>query len=216
MWGLNDNSCIMKPMTQHNIPIQSLRDRVSQAAALPAFVHQDWYVRFHLKIVETIALELCDVYSEANRQKVHELVWLHDVEKIADVRKKDDTALTATRAVMAELGYPTDYIDELSADINTINAKQDIGSESIEVQIISSADGAAHLVGPFYGIYWHENPSMSIQDILSSNRVKLAKDWSKKITLPEVRKAFERRYAMQVELNTGEIPTSFLSEAETS
>lgn len=186
-----------------------------QAATLPTFVHQDWYVPFHLEIVETIALELCDVYSEANRQKVHELVWLHDVEKIADVRKKDDTALTATRALMTELGYPADYIDELSADINTINAKHDIASESIEVQIISSADGAAHLVGPFYGIYWHENQSMSIQDILCSNKVKLAKDWSKKITLPEVRKAFERRYALQVEFNTGKIPKSFLSEAET-
>ncbi len=203
-------------MTQHNIPIQSLKDRVVQAVALQTFVHHDWYVRFHLEIVETIALELCDLYSEANRQKVHDLVWLHDVEKIVDVSKKDDTALTATRSLMAELGYSADYIDELSADINTINAKQDIASESIEVEIISSADGAAHLVGPFYGIYWHEHPNMAIQEILDSNKVKLAKDWSKKITLPEVRRAFERRYALQVELKTGKIPTSFLSEAETS
>lgn len=197
-------------MTDRSTTIQDLKEKMIQAASQPSFVHHDWYVRFHLEIVEVIALELCDLYPNANRQKVSELVWLHDLEKIADFSKKDSTELTATRLLMQQIGYSADYIDEIAADINLVNAKRDIASAAIEVQIISSADGAAHLVGPFYGIFWHEHPSLPIQDILDSNKVKLDKDWNQKITLPEVRDAFAQRHKLQLELNTGKLPTSFL------
>lgn len=84
--------------------------------------------------------------------------------------------------------------------VKLIDEKDDLENSSIEVQIASSADGASHLVGPFYLLYWRENHLMQIEDILSENRRKLDIDWNKKIILPEVKEAFKERYVSLGEL----------------
>ena len=195
---------------QHHLLTQQLKARVANAVKDKAFKHNEWYTKYHLEIVESIASELCDVYPKADRAKVIDLVWLHDYEKIVEFANKDNTELVATSELMVSIGFPRDYINEVSADINTINAKVAIASAPIEIQILSSSDGAAHLVGPFYGIYWHENPDKSIQEILMGNKAKLEKDWSKKMTLPEVRTAFQDRYDLALEMVSGELPNKFL------
>ena len=48
--------------------------------------------------------------------------------------------------------------------------KNDLANTQIEIQIDSSAARASHLVGHFMDIYWHENPSKTIEETQMSNQ----------------------------------------------
>lgn len=189
---------------------QVLKRKVVESSANPKFRHHSWFVKYHLEIVEKIANELCEIYTEANKQYVTALLWLHDYEKIIDFDNQYNTELVATKKLMGEVGYSVEVIADMCASINRYNAKQNLASDTIEVQIVSSADAASHLVGPFFTIYWHENPTKSIEDLQRDNRKKVAIDWDTKITLPEIKAAFETRYKKVLEL-AGDIPTTFIS-----
>ena len=83
----------------------------------------------------------------------------------------------------------------------------DLSTAPIETQIISSADGASHMVGTFYPGYFGDGDGfVSIQKRLKQ---KMEIDWNRKITLPEVKNAFGERYTRMREL-LGEFPEKFL------
>ncbi|MBI2055950.1 MAG: hypothetical protein HYT37_01050 [Candidatus Sungbacteria bacterium] len=175
-----------------------------------SFIHCEWFVKYHLEIVEKIALELCDIYTSADRDLVKLLVWLHDYGKIIDFTNQ----YTATRAMgrpkLLEFGFPQDLAEKAISYIETLDNKEGLASDAtpIEIKIASSADGAAHLVGPFFYFYWYENSNKSIEDLMVSGREKSAKDWENKIVLPEVKKAFETRHNFLLE-QMGNIPGKF-------
>ncbi|MGI0482772.1 hypothetical protein ACN4EE_18550 [Geminocystis sp. CENA526] len=92
--------------------------------------------------------------------------------------------------------YKNCYISKLLLDIDIFERKTDIKlvDAKIEIKIVSSADAAAHLIGPFYSIFWWENPNMSIENLRKSNGDKLEKDWNKKVVLPEIRDTYGNHY----------------------
>jgi hypothetical protein len=186
-----------------------LKQKVVERSNDSNFVHHQWFVKYHLGIVEQIAHELCELYPDADRLFVDTLVWLHDYEKIVDFDKQYNTELLATRSIMKDVGYSTDSIEEIAQSINQYNAKENLASARIEIQIVSSSDAASHLVGPFITLYWYENPSNSIAQIQTENARKLSVDWEKKVTLPEVKKAFDKRHQYWLEI-AGILPSSFL------
>jgi hypothetical protein len=185
-----------------------LRRRVTAASQNPEFVHHAWFVEYHLDVVQHIAAELCSVYPKVDAKLVDALVWLHDYEKIIDFDNQYNTELVATRRLMEEVGYEKQAIEDMAGIINRYNAKQDLPSAPIELQIVSSADGASHLVGPFITLYWYEHPHKSIGELQADNRKKLATDWSQKITLPEVKAAFNARYQFALE-HAGQLPARY-------
>lgn len=189
---------------------EQLKAKVIEASSNPDFIHHEWFVKYHLEVVERIARELCGIYALADPSKVAALVWLHDYEKIIDFDNQYNTDLAATRRLMQDIGYDSQTIEEFAGLINVYNAKQELSRAPIEVQIVSSADAASHVVGPFITLYWYENPTTSISQLQAENRRKLAKDWDAKITLPEVRRAFEPRFKHAMEI-AGELPDSYLS-----
>lgn len=177
--------------------LKKLKEEVSKLASNPNFVHHKWFVKWHLEIVDKIAMELCDKYPNANRDLVTTLVWLHDYAKIIDFKNEHNPDTMAfTAEFLISLGFDKTFADEFVKNLLVFESKMtiDLKDSPIEVQIVSSADGASHMVGPFYQIYFYEHPEMNIEDLMKSNLVKLEKDWSRKITLPEVKKAFEGRY----------------------
>ena len=190
--------------------IQRLRAAVVRAAQDPAFVHHAWFVPYHLEIVERLAAELCQRYPAADRGLVLVLVWLHDYGKIVDSARQYEMTAVAGRPLLRALGFPDAYVERALAYVHLLDRKQELERAPIEVQIVSSADGAAHLVGPFYALWWYEHPQKPIVELLEENRRKAYTDWHQKIVLPEVRAAFAQRYHDHLE-RCGAFPSAFIA-----
>ena len=192
--------------------IESLKKHVIEQAGRPEFIHHDWYVRYHLEIVERIALELSDRYPAADRNMVLTLVWIHDYAKIIDkVREHDEQLFKVGYQKLLELGFAKDFSDLVLENLRIFEMKMeiDLRQAPLEVQIVSSADGAAHLIGPFWMIYHKENAHLTIDTLLAENQRKLKKDWERKLVLPEVQAAFLERHRFVTE-QTGIFPEKFL------
>lgn len=189
--------------------VENLKQSVIEASAAENFIHHRWFVKYHLEIVEQIAMELCDRYAQADRLLVKLMVWLHDYEKIVDFDNQYNTELAATKELMSRHGFDEETISYVADQINVYNAKVDLPSAPIETQIVSSADAASHLVGPFVTLYWYENTHKSIEELQADNLHKLTKDWEKKITLPEIRERFKSRRDHALEI-AGQLPEKYL------
>src|SRR5487761_1856264 len=182
--------------------IVAVRQHVREAAGNPDFVHHKWFVKWHLEIVERIAAELCEhYYLEADRELVEVLVWLHDYGKILDFDNQYAVTLSAGQQKLTELGFPAAFIEKAISYIEMVDKKLevDLRKAPIEVQIVSSADGCSHMVGPSLKIFWNEATDRTFagktfEELMAGDRRKLDKDWNRKIVLPEARQAFEQRY----------------------
>jgi hypothetical protein len=175
-------------------PVERIKRNVIQIAEDPIFIHHLWYVTHHLTIVESISLELCDRYPNADVDLVLLLVWMHDYEKIT--RQVSPESKISEQDFLTQFGISSERIQQVLNSIEIIDRKnpEELCTAPIEIQILSSADGASHLVGSFFSIYWWENPTLSIEELRSRNLKKLTTDWERKIVLPEVKKAFESQY----------------------
>jgi HD domain len=196
--------------------ISAFKQHVREVARNPDFVHHKWFVKWHLEIVEKIAAELREFHPEADRDLVEVMVWLHDYGKILDFDDEYGKTLTAGRQKLIELGFAPEFVDQPIGYIELLDKKLevDLRAAPIEVQIVSSADGCSHMVGPFLEIFWHEATdktftNKTFEELMELGRKKIDKDWKYKIVLPEAREAFEARYKFHRE-QSGELPTKFL------
>jgi hypothetical protein len=174
--------------------IDKVRNQIVKLAEDPAFIHHKWYVKHHLTIVEQISLELCEIYQAANQDLVLLLVWMHDYGKITN-QPATESKVTGERFLIDE-GVEIELARQVMNSLEIIDRKNanELMAAQVEIQIVSSADGASHMVGPFFSIYWWENSDLSIDELQSRNLKKLKTDWERKIVLPEVKQAFESHY----------------------
>jgi len=196
--------------------IEAFKAHVREASANPDFVHHLWFVKWHLEIVEKLALELASHYPEADRDLVEVMAWLHDYAKILDFdRQHERDLLDKGRDKLIELGFAEDFANKAADYIEMHDKSQemDLRQAPIEVQISSTADGCAHVVGPFMVLFWHEATdrtftNKTLEELMAINRKKLDKDWNYKIVLPEARKAFAKYHDVFLQI-TGELPDKF-------
>ncbi len=188
------------------------KNHVIDATKNPTFIHHDWFVDLHLNFVERISFELCDIYKDADRDVVMALVWIHDYAKILDKdNEHDEKMFEEGRTKLLEIGLNEGFVDKVITYLAIFEKKMeiDLNEAPIEVKIVSSADAASHLIGPFWSIYFKENNKKSIPELMESNRNKLKKDWERKIVLPEVKVAFKERHKFAWE-QSGNFPDKFL------
>lgn len=188
--------------------LQRLKRLVIRKATRPTFVHHEWFVPYHLKIVERLAVQICSIYPEADKNLVLLLVWFHDYGKITDFSHEHEATLREGNTVLARLGFPDALVQKIIRYVKILDEKSSVQRAPLEVKIVSSADGASHLVGPFYPLYWKEHAERSIRSIMKENRRKAFVDWKQKIVLPEVKKAFAARHAFILE-HSGVLPSTF-------
>lgn len=176
-----------------------------------SFEYREWFVNDHLNIVERIAMEICDTYKEADRDVVFALVWFHDFGKPIDV--KNERAVTKEKGVevMKEIGFAQEFIDKVYGCWVRMEMKNeiDISGETIEVQIVSTADGASHFVGQFFPGYFGDIPKKSLKETRAEIGKKIKQDWERKIVIPEVKESFIGRYKKALEI-LGEYPDKFI------
>jgi len=189
--------------------IQKLKEKIKELCENQEFIHYRWFFRYHLEIVEKISLELCDVYRNADRDLVLMMVWMHDYGKIVNFNDQYLETLGSGLEFLTKLGFDREISQKVIDRIEIIDKKENVETAQIEVQIISSADGAAHLVGPFFYLWWYENYKKEFEVLMDDNREKLLKDWKRKIVIPEVKKSFENRYDFLLE-QCGNFPEKFL------
>jgi hypothetical protein len=192
--------------------IQKFKEHVVEASANPSFLHHDWFVEYHLNFVEKISLELCEKYPEADKNIVLVLVWIHDYAKILDKEKEhEESMFEKGRGKLIEIGFDSVFVDKVISNLAIFEKKMeiDLNNAPIEVKIVSSADGASHLVGPFFAIYFKEFSNKTIQELVESGKNKLKKDWERKIVLPEVKEAFLQRNKFFNE-QFGNLPEKYL------
>jgi len=191
--------------------IVAFREHVKEAASNPDFIHHKWFVKWHLEIVEKIASELCEHYPDANKEMVEVMVWLHDYGKIIDVNREYEATQTEGPKALFGVGFPHQFVETALKGIEMLDRKMeiDLHQAPIEVQIVSSADGCSHMIGPFMYLWWYEHPDQPFEELMAGNLRKVEKDWSRKIVLPEARQAFEARYKFIVE-QMGSLPARYV------
>ncbi len=191
--------------------IQQLKFIIQELCKKESFVHHQWFLEYHLEIVELLALELLQYYPSADKSIVITLVWLHDYAKITNQDKKNSSYKEVTKLLL-ELNFEKDQIDEIVISLKAIDSKDIvlIKDSSIEIQIVSSADAASHFVGPFHSIWLYENPNVTINKLMESNIKKIHKDLHRKLCLPEALRFVNNRLNLIKELN-GEIPSQLIT-----
>ncbi len=192
--------------------LAAFKEAVIKNCQSDTFPYREWFVDDHLAIVERIAMELCDKYPEADRDAVFALVWFHDFGKPIDEESEREITRTKGPETMTKLGFSTPFIEKVLALWERQEMKEtiDISKEPIEVQIISTADGASHFVGKFFSSYFSDEPKESLKATVERLRAKMKKDWERKIVLPEAKAAFKHRYEHALEI-VGEYPKKFLN-----
>ncbi len=190
-------------------PIEKFSAIVKENFSREDFVYHEWMNEYHLNIVHRIAMELCDKYPQADRNVVEALVWFHDFGKPLDEKNEKTVTLEKGTACMRECGFDDAFIARVLEYWKLMEQKNDIdiATTPIEVQIISSADGASHFTGVFYPSYFGDG--LSFNQTQEELRIKIDKDWNRKIVLPEARAAFKKYYERALEM-LGVFPNKFI------
>jgi hypothetical protein len=120
--------------------IEGLRNDLIQAYSRTTFIHHEWYVRYHLEIVEKIAIELAGKYHDADQDLVLALVWLHDYGKTIDPQNQYQLTLTEGRKKLIAAGFDDSFTN------NRMKALKDWNKKIVLPEACAAFEGRFRLV----------------------------------------------------------------------
>ncbi len=192
--------------------IKELKNTVKKLSSKKSFIHNKWYYKNHLLVVEKFCKELCLIYKDVNKSDVEALVWLHDLGKIMSAEDPDSATLTEGRKLLKTIGYDKSDIERIINYCNLIDSLDSFENAPLEVKILSSADGGSHFFGPFFELFMYENPKEKLALLYEKQIKKALKDFNKKIVLPEVRYFVLPRFKLILEQNDPKLSEIKLSD----
>lgn len=173
--------------------LDNLRALITEKATNPDFVHHEWFIKWHLELVETLSKDMMRYYPEADETILVVLSWMHDYGKIVDFANQYDLKYADEgKQVLKELGFNENFAEMIGESVKLFDKKDHLENESIEIRIVSSADACSHLIGPWVSLYWHENPDKPFEDIMKENIRKMGGEWELKVTIPEAISAYQQ------------------------
>lgn len=179
--------------------ILKFKKHVIEMCNNPNFIHYKWYVKYHLNIIEKLMDEVLVLYPDANKDVLYTMIWLHDYWKIVDFDNQYSETLLSWRNKLLEIWFDLDFVDKVVNYVDIMDKKVDIKNENIEIQIMSSIDWVAHLIWPFFSLWWYENSEKDFEDLMKDNIWKAKIDWDKKVVLPILREKFKSRHDFLLE-----------------
>ena len=195
--------------------ISTLKQHLIEKASDPAFIHHKWFVKYHLEIVEKIALQLAKKYPSTDKDLLLTLVWMHDYGKIIEFNNQYNATHEKGAKFMQGIGFNNTFIETVLRHISALDKKKDLNKyPCIEVKIVSTADALSHLVGPFFALYWYENPDMPIQKIMKENLRKFNTDWEQKIVLPYIKRKYNSKRQSFLEMFSDTHINTFIDNNE--
>lgn len=100
-------------------------------------MHHEWYVSYHLMLVERITNELLDLHPEADFALARALVWLHDIGKTEPSSDVHLQTRVVARRLLQEIGFGEAFQQRIDENLERIDRKENLVSAPIEVQIVS-------------------------------------------------------------------------------
>ncbi len=195
----------------------ALKWHLKEVCSSPDFAHHKWFIKWHLEIVERLALELCEHYPDADKDLVTVMAWMHDYGKIMDSDNQNMMTMILGREKLVELGFASDFVAKAIENIESMDKSQyvDLSKSPIEVQIVASADGCAHWVGPYMKVLWHEatdktNTGKTYEELMKYDLEQVENCWKHMVVLPEARAAFQVAYEVTAS-QSGKMPEKFFS-----
>jgi hypothetical protein len=189
-----------------------LKQHVCRLSDEPRFIHHQWFVAHHLNIIEQIVEELLTRYPQADADICRAMIWVHDWGKILTNKGTEEEESTRHEIThtLPDFGFTAPQIKHIHAVYDEMESLKPAGPDFlIETKIISSADGLSHYVGPFFALYWYENPQKSVGELIADNLHKATRD-EKKILLAEVGEAAKARIAALRENAAQHRPSKYL------
>jgi putative nucleotidyltransferase with HDIG domain len=165
----------------------------------------DWFVKLHVEYVEKLALRLADI-KHADKTILKLAAWLHDIghkpKNDSDRHHIENSAFAAK--LLTERGFDERIVKSVEHCILTHRCGDDHKPETLEAQILASADAMSHM----------ENFSMllyiafvleryDLEKAYSWLSTKIDRDWNSKILLPEGKEIIKDKYEEVLKLLEG-------------
>ena len=153
----------------------------------------DW--NHHIIPVVKCAKKLAKIYK-VNEEIVELAALLHDIGR-TDLKKGKDhhiTGIPKAEEILKKYNFSEKVIEEVKHCIESHRGSKSIKPKTKIAEIISNADGMAHLDNFFILIYLGTKIKMRYKEIIEWINKKIERDWNTKLTLPEAKKMMKEKY----------------------
>lgn len=157
---------------------------------------EDW--NYHIKQVVKYSLFLAKKYKYKDLKQVELAALLHDVGRLKYSDKKDIdhhiTGVKKANKILTKLKYDKEKTKEILQAIVSHRGSDKIKPKTMLDKIIANADAMSHYDALPVFYFWRSQQGDSFQEITDWIINKYKRNWNKKLSLPEAKKAVRKKH----------------------